>query len=134
MDLIQRAVITEEKHAIIWCINNLVALRDNASIKPLYYEHLYGNTDELARQIASRLPASFGAIRAKSSDRPSRTTTSYSPVIKGQNNLVHWKTALPAPAVRRILDVVSEFGLDFYDESPLPRLRETDGTTMTQPA
>jgi hypothetical protein len=115
LERIQSATTTEEKHAILWCITNLVPLRQlgHETLKPLYYEHLYSDRANVLKVLGRAVHRDLGNAPQTASERPSRTTTSLSPILRGDDNLRRWQRELSADAVRRILDLVAAFELDW---------------------
>jgi hypothetical protein len=123
MDIIRRANSPEEKHAIIWCISNLIPIEqfncDDLTI--VFYENLC-----LYPKI--EIPRIFGAIRHEQkvsvynyAKRASVTATPKSPVVTGANKVSQWKNVLSSIQVKNILRIVEIFGLDYiYNESPTP--------------
>jgi hypothetical protein len=127
LDLIQQARTAEAKHAVVWCISNLIPLNH---LKPgeahgLFYEHL-------CVQPEVEIPALFGAIgRSYTSSvfhrmqRPSRTSTTASAVTWGTDKVRRWQSTLAASQVRDILRIVDGFGLThLYDDSLMPRVTQ----------
>ena len=123
LDLIRSARNSEEKHAIIWSISNLVPLKQfrPGELKIVYYE-------DLCVQPATEFPAILESIgygyppsRIELLNRPSQTTKLTSAVVTGTNKVSHWKSVLSQVQIERILKVVQAFGLDhLYDDTPLP--------------
>ena len=123
MNTIRAATTPEQKHAVLWCIMNLVPLQQLGyeALNPLHYECLYSETANLTPILATALQRDAATFRHGKGDRPSRTTTSQSPVKRGTNNLTHWRENLSPEVIRQILDVVAAFELDWlYDENPFP--------------
>jgi hypothetical protein len=123
LDLIRSAVNTEEKHAVIWSLSNLVPLKqfNSNQLKIVYYENL-------CTQPEIELPGIFEAIRYHSfnppvtgSNQPSQTTRRDSAVVTGTNKIELWKEKLSPSQIDNILQVVQAFGLGhLYGDSTLP--------------
>lgn len=129
LDVIHGATLPEDKHAILWCICNLIPLRQSGydALRPLHYEHLYKERDRLETVLALALHCNPRAVRPAATDRPSGTTTMHSPAFRGEDNLGHWCRELPPESIRRILDIAAAFGLDdLYGAGPMP-LRPAPG-------
>ena len=115
----------EERHAIVWCVTNLVPLRQFGNTDPncVFYEHLCSNPTEAIPRLFGLLgaewdPAVFGRL-----ETPSSTVSTESAVLRGIDRIEAWRHGLSADQVRRIVSVVDRFGLgQLYDDSPLPRV------------
>jgi hypothetical protein len=125
LDVIRQAHTPEAKHAVIWCISNLVPLTQlqPGDTHSLFYEHL-------CIQPEVEIPALFRAIGLpyagsvfKRMLRPSRTSTTASAVMWGTDKVKRWQSALSRSQVRDILSIVDGFGLShLYDDSLLPQV------------
>lgn len=128
IDLICRLETPEEKHAVVWCISNLVPLRQfpRGTLNLFHFEDLVNHPDtEIPRlfQSLGRSPVEATSARL---DRPSATTTGRSAAMTGANRVTSWKKTLAPRQVDRILAVVSAFGMDeLYDDAGLPRASRT---------
>ena len=115
--IIQQAKTAEEKHAVIWCISNLVPLRQfpPGSLQVVFYENL-------CVQPEIEIPAIFAAIGQPYDDsvfryanRPSGTSRANSAVVTGKNRVDGWRQKLTPEQIKRILAIVDAFGLsDLY--------------------
>jgi hypothetical protein len=123
-DIIKQAETIEEKHAIIWCISNLVPLRQFSpnTLNVLFYENL-------VLQPEIEIPRLFQAINLPykntiftQTGKPSTTTVRSSAVVTGDNMLTGWQKFLSPAQIRNILAVVEAFDLDYiYSDSVTPR-------------
>ena len=123
LDIIQTATTDEEKHAIIWCVSNLIPLKQfiAGELNVVYYENLCVQPEVELPAIFKFVGHSYDASRIAKVDQPSQTTKVTSAVVSGSNKISHWKHALNPPQIEKILKVVRAFGLDhIYDDSPLP--------------
>lgn len=125
LDTIHQAHTDIEKHAIIWCISHLVPLRQFQAneLGMVFYEHLCVQPlKELARieRIVQR-PVSSTTVELLA--KPSPTTTASSAVLTGENRVTHWQKKLSNSEVRKILDIVEAFELDYlYGSGFLPKV------------
>lgn len=124
MDIIGRAATPEQKHAIIWCISNLVPLRQFAAgeLNIVFYEHLCTRPE-------IELPRMFGCLGQKYDpstidvvlDQPAPTATRDSAVMRGRDKVTGWKSQLAVRQIDDILSIVEAFGLHhLYGDSVLP--------------
>lgn len=113
MDLIRSTRTDAEKHAIIWCVSNLIPLKqfEPGSLKIVYYENL-------CTQPKIELPMLFDLIGKERQqllsdkfNRPSQTTRETSAVVTGADKISSWKRKLDASQIERILHIVDAFGL-----------------------
>ena len=123
LDLIKGAKTIEEKHALIWCISNLVPLKQFASndLNIVFYENL-------VLQPKLEIPKIFRAINLdykdtvfKQANKPSTTTIRSSAIVTGDDKVTHWKQELSFQQINNILSVVRAFELDhLYNDSTGP--------------
>lgn len=123
LDLIRNAKTDEEKHAIIWCVSNLIPLRQfvPGELKIVYYENLCVQPEIEFPAIFEAIGHGYGHSLVEMLDQPSQTTKVTSAVVTGSNKISQWKSALSQVQIDRILKIVQAFGLDhIYDDSLLP--------------
>lgn len=121
VEFIQKAGSDEEKHAIIWCVSNLVPLKQfqPGELKPVYYEDLCEEPEKTLCAVMQAIERGDRRLHSLKADRPSSTCSPSSSVMRGEDKISRWKEVLPAQQISRIMKVVSEFGMDvLYDESP----------------
>jgi hypothetical protein len=123
LDLIRSAKTDEEKHAIIWCVSNLIPLRQfmPGELKIVYYEYLCVQPEIEFPAIFDSIGHGYSHSLVEMLNQPSQTTKVTSAVVTGSNKISHWKSSLSPVQIDRILKVVQAFGLDhLYDDSLLP--------------
>ena len=125
MDIIERATTPEEKHAIVWCVSNLVPLRqfEGHALNVVFYEDLCLRPDEEIRKIFKMIghSATDGAIRHAL--RPSATVTRGSSIVSGESNITAWSTRMTAAQRDVVLRTVEAFGLHhLYGSSSVPQV------------
>ena len=123
MDLINNAKTVEAKHTIIWCVSNLVPLKqfNPGEVKIVYYENL-------CTQPEKELPALFkfiGQTYTRSAieiiDQPSQTMKMTSAVVSRIDKIESWKKKLIPSQIDNVLRTVEAFGLShLYGESLIP--------------
>jgi hypothetical protein len=123
IDMIRSASTDEEKHAIIWCISNLVPIQQFGAgqLNVVFYEHL-------CLQPEIEIPNLFRAIGHlyqrsvfDSVSKPSTTSSKVSAVVTGQNKVMRWRKELSSQQIDCVLNVVEKFGLDhLYGDSYMP--------------
>jgi hypothetical protein len=131
MDMVERAETPEEKHAIIWCISNLVPLSQFGAddFNVVFYEHL-------CTQPEIEVPRIFRAVSLPYRDdvfrrvvRPSTTTVRTSAIVTGEDKVTRWKGAFSCEQIDSILSIVRGFGLDhIYGESTMPSAEQVSRT------
>jgi hypothetical protein len=127
LDLIASLKTEEEKHTIVWCISNLIPLRQfqPGDLPIIYYEDLLLQPEVELPKICELLNISYRPPVSQLIRRPSSTTTSSSLVGTGEDQIRHWRKALTPRQIGNILRVVEKFGLDsLYGESELPVIRD----------
>jgi len=123
LDLIHSAVTSEEKHAVIWSISNLVPLKQFSAdqLKVVYYENLCMNPEGELSGIFERIGYPFLSPMVDAIDQPSQTTRAGSAVVTGTNRIENWRKKLSRSQIDNVLRVVQAFGLGhLYGDSALP--------------
>ena len=129
LNLISNATTPEEKHAIVWCINNLVPIEQFglAKLPMVFYEHLVARPEvEIPRALKllkqSAPPPSPAVI-----NRPSTTTAKTGAFARGQDPVASWKARLSQQQISRILRIVDAFDLGYlYDDATMPLIDPTE--------
>ena len=122
-DLIRSARSSEEKHAVIWSVSNLVPLKQFSSeeLRVVYYENLCTQPEIELPGIFEAIGYQYSGLVVTSRNQPSQTTRSASAVVAGTNKIENWKNKLSRSQIDNVLRVVQAFGLGhMYDDSTLP--------------
>jgi hypothetical protein len=127
MEIIEGARTHEEKHAIIWCICNLIPIRQFQlnNLNVVFYENLCTKPE-------LEVPKIFDIINQRSqyslfefTEKPSGTIKPFSAIVTGENKIARWTEKLSAAQIKRILSVVEGFGLNYiYGDSYTPLVTE----------
>jgi hypothetical protein len=123
LDIIKHADTDVEKHAIIWCVHHLIPMNQfhPCELKILYYENLFLHPERELIQIEKHLKRAIFKDTLSILSKPSSTTTSYSAIVTGHDPIINWQKKLSSTEIKKILDTVAAFGLDFlYGDSPYP--------------
>jgi hypothetical protein len=121
--IISNARTDEEKHAIAWCVSNLVPLRQfhDTPLHVVFYENLYLHPEEVIPKIFSAIGRPYTESVFRYARRPSTTTRMQSAVFDGADIISAWRQDLSGDAIARVLGIVNDFGLDhLYGDSDLP--------------
>jgi hypothetical protein len=123
LHVIEGAKTPEEKHAVIWCISNLVPIRQfrPGELPVVFYE-------KLSVDPGSEIPRIFQLLRHRYENtvydyarQPSVTTRAKSAVITGTDQLNQWRAKLSRDQIVRILSIVEKFDLGhIYNDSSFP--------------
>lgn len=127
MDLIETAKTPEQKHAIVWCISNLVPLRQFGSgeLNLVFYEHLCMQPEVEIPRLFEAIGQEYDNSVFAALDRPSSAATQSSAVMHGHDKVARWKKELSPGQVDDILSTVEAFGLDdVYGTSLTPILKK----------
>ncbi|SKA48607.1 Sulfotransferase family protein [Chitinophaga eiseniae] len=123
-DVIGKISKPEERLAAEWALHNVVPLKhpeNNRRWITVSYEKLYNEPETELENIFSRLGVDMPAEIYSAIRKPSFTTINSSKsLIEQGGQLAAWKQSLTTAQVRNILQIVREFGIDIYDESPEP--------------
>jgi hypothetical protein len=124
LEIIEKAKTTEERHAIYWCINNLVPLKQfrGDPLNVFFYENLCAHPDIELPRIFQTINHRYDDARFSGySERPASTILHTSAIITGEDKIARWRTALSPDQIRNVLGIVRAFGLDhLYGDSVMP--------------
>ena len=126
-DLIEGARTAEEKHALVWCITNLVPLKQLDGKEPgvFYYEDLCTHPEVEIRRLFGLLGHAAGPRVLTALDRPSTTAREFSAIVTGDDRVTAWRRWLSPEQTDRVLAVVEAFGLGrLYGDSDTPLARD----------
>lgn len=118
LDIIQRATSAVEKHAIIWCISNMVPLRqfDRDELPLVFYEDLCLQPELEIPRIFEIIGRSYKGSILEFVGRPSTTSRPFSAVVTGDDRVSGWKNELATKQIDEVLAVVEAFDLgQLYD-------------------
>lgn len=113
LPLIRNASTEEEKHAVVWCVSNLIPLRQfvDIGLNVVFYE-------ELCRRPEREIPRVFGMLgwhakwsALRAAERPSSTARDFSALVTGEDPVKRWRSVLSVSQIARISEVVNRFGL-----------------------
>lgn len=126
LDIIKSAKTDEEKHAIIWCISNLVPLKQFGpkELNVIFYENLVLQPEIEIPRIFQVINLPYENTVFAQANKPSTTTIRSSAIVTGDNKVTRWKRNLSAKQIDNILSIVEAFGLDY--------LYSGFGTPLTQ--
>jgi hypothetical protein len=123
LDLIRSAGNSEEKHAVIWSVSNMVPLKQFSSneLKVVHYENLCTHPARELPGIFETIGYEFSRPFVDTINQPSQTTRAGSAVVTGTDKIGNWKQKLSRSQIDNILQVVQAFGLGhLYGDSTLP--------------
>jgi hypothetical protein len=123
IETIRRAKSVEEKHAVIWCVSNLVPLKqfNSNGINVFFYENLCLRPEVEIPRIFEILNQEYNESVFARIEKPSTTATSNSAIVSGGNKVRQWKEGFSYTKINNIRSVVKAFELDhIYGDSVTP--------------
>jgi hypothetical protein len=123
VEIIRGARTDEEKHAIIWCVSNLVPITQFGfnDLNVVFYEKLCLKPEEEIPRIFRVLKQRFEPSVFEKVKSPSNTSVRQSGIVSGEDKVKRWEKALSIKQIRNVLSVVEAFGLNYlYDGSSTP--------------
>lgn len=112
-----------DRHVFMWCIENLVPLRQLKSkqVHVVYYEHMCTAPEPTLRALANAIGHEFDSSVLARVSKPSRQALPNSAIRSGGNLIGKWRSALSTEKIDRILEIVAGFGLDkVYTDDLMP--------------
>ena len=123
LDIIKSAKTDEEKHAVIWCISNLVPLQQfgRNELNVIFYENLVLQPEIEIPKVFEAINLPYGDTVFVQANKPSTTTVRSSAIVTGDDKITHWKRVFSPKQIDSILSMVEAFGLDYlYSEFDMP--------------
>ena len=123
LDTIEKAKTAEQKHAIIWCVNNLIPIKqfNPRRLNIIFYENLCVQPEVEIPKIFRAIGRDYRESVFEDIKKPSITTSHNSAIMSGENKVTRWKRMLSHKQTDNILSIVREFDLDFiYGDSSTP--------------
>ena len=129
LDVLQSARDDFDRHILLWCVENLIPLRQFApgEIHVCFYEHLCLEPEREARALTTYLRRDFDPALVPRMSAPSALSMQHSAIVKGENVVDSWRKRIEPAQVARAVELLRVFGLDrIYDAGSLPRMRGED--------
>jgi hypothetical protein len=123
LEIIKRARSDEEKHAIIWCISNLVPIHQFGcrDFNVVFYEKMCINPETEISKIFEIAKLDYHHSVIENARQPSTTSLRSSAILTGEDRITGWGKKLSRRQIADILAVVRDFGLDYiYGDSYTP--------------
>jgi hypothetical protein len=123
MDVIRDAKSPEEKHAVIWCVSNLIPLQQfqKEELNVIFYENLCIQPEAEVARLFQSIQLDYHNSLFTALEAPSTTTVLSSAIVTGANRVNSWQNKLTSRQIDNILSVVRAFGLDYlYGDSITP--------------
>ncbi len=123
LEIIRDAGSLEQRHAIVWCVTNLVPLRQfrSGALSVVFYENLCLRPDVQIPMLFRSINHEYQNDVFEYAKRPSITALSSSSIMTGEDQVGRWKKKLSTQQIDRILAIARAFGLGHvYGESLAP--------------
>ncbi|MGD2156271.1 MAG: sulfotransferase [Anaerolineales bacterium] len=119
IEIVTTAKSDQQKHALIWCITNLVPLRQfrGNQLNIVFYEKLVQNPEEEIPKIFNVFNLPYEQKIFDRLNRPSMTSLRSSAVITGDHRVDQWKDELSSKQIDNILSIVYKMGLAEFVEA-----------------
>jgi hypothetical protein len=120
LPVIQEAQTEVQKHAVDWCIENLVPLHQSRHHNWTFctYEDLYRQPEVEANRILHSLGLRKTWFTGRAIRRITITARPESAVVSGHNPILQWKKELSEREAEDVLSIVSAFGIRLYNDEP----------------
>jgi hypothetical protein len=122
-DVIKSATTEVQRHTVMWCMENIVPLRQLPRYDWIFcaYEHLYTEPLQETHRLLSRLGLKETRARLNAIGRLSHVTHKESALRKAGNILTGWKKDLSAQDIADMTAILRDFGIELYSvDEPLP--------------
>ena len=128
-DALREAGSAFDRLLLVWCIENLVPLRQlrAGQAHVVFYEHLRADPRDEIERLFAYLGRPFDPRVLRALGRPSAVSRKDSPVATGGDPVAAWQKELTDQQVARAMELMTRFGLDHvYGEEPGPKIRAED--------
>ena len=122
LPLIQSARTPVQRQAIMWCLENVVALNQmpEQTWTVVTYEQLVTNPDRQIRRVLNAVDVAATPLLARAIRRNSVVTRPDSPILSGNSPITEWQNSLTSREISDIVAIVADFDIDIYDRDPMP--------------
>lgn len=119
--VIEAAERPEEKHALIWCIHNVVPLSQLSESEycRVAFERLVSAPHQELARVLEFVGCPARPLSDRRVGRPATTSLSTSAAVRGENPLNHWRASLSSSQEERIRAIVEGFGLGGLYRDPM---------------
>jgi hypothetical protein len=133
MDLILGAETAVERHAVMWCIENLVPMRQMAQYDWIFctYEMLCQQPEVEAGRILSQLRMHPNWLTRRAVRQVSSVARADSAVVGQEDLLRSWQNKMETADIDAILHLVDAFDIHLYTADPLPHLDRIASPQLT---
>ncbi|MCB0177007.1 MAG: sulfotransferase [Anaerolineae bacterium] len=131
LDIIHNAQTPVQKEAVMWCIENLIPLRQLPHHNWVFctYEEFYRHTETEAKRVLNAIGIRKSWFTQRAIQKVSMVTRPDSAILNGQDPLSAWKKQLSKQDIDAILTIVDRFNITLYDSDITPHktslLKET---------
>lgn len=124
IDVIDAAETAVQRHAVMWCVENLVPLHHLSVSKWVFctYENLYRQPEIEARRVLQALGIRYSWFSRRAVRQISRVTRPDSPLVAARDPLTSWQHELGDGEIEDVMSIVRAFGITLYGEGPLPQI------------
>jgi hypothetical protein len=122
-EVITSAKTEIQKHTVMWCVENMMPLKQLAHYQWLFcvYEYLYLEPEKEATRILSGLGLKETSSRHQAIHKLSHVTHEQSALKIGKDILIEWQQDFSAHDLADMSAILRDFGMELYSfEDPLP--------------
>ncbi len=122
-DLIKSAETKVQKHTVMWCVENIVPLKQLPHYDWIFctYEYLYTDPLQETYHLLSRLGLKQTRARLNAIRKLSHVTHNESALKTGGNILTEWRKNLSVQDIADMTAILHEFGIALYSvDEPFP--------------
>lgn len=123
--LIRAARDDLERHAVLWAVETLVALRqmDGREGMLVFYETLCAQPVEQMRRLCARFGLPFSTRMERQMQKQSLVKDGRGVVVPKEYMIGRWQRDMSTTDRDKILGIARAFGLSLYDETPHPTIQ-----------
>jgi Sulfotransferase family len=133
VDLLASTTDTFERHILLWCVENLIPLRQfrRGEVHVCFYEDFCTHPEREVRALSAYLRHPFDPAVLTAMRKPSALSGAHSAIVSGDNMLDAWRRHIEPGQVERAIELLSIFGLDeIYDASSRPKVSATQALEL----
>jgi hypothetical protein len=127
---------TIQKHAVMWCVENLVPMRQSPHYDWFFcaYEQMYVDPEAEAMRVLRQVGLRHSWFTRRAMYQISNVTRPDSALVGARNPLTDWQQQMTAEDIDTVLELVQAFDIRLYGADAMPDLSAWPvGTAVRQP-
>lgn len=133
LDIINNTNDLFERQIIMWCIENMIPLKqfNKGEILIIFYEDICIDPKKASEYIFNYLGSNYSKVLLNKFSKPSALSRTDSAINKGTNLVESWRGSVTKYQLEKSLDILKIFGMDrIYNENSIPLVSSNEVLDM----